>query len=444
MFPVTRPFRQILATALLVVLTVLPTGYVATMAWRINCPGHVRDVEVELGRQLGFQVTLADVCYPRPGEAVYRGIVLRQEEPRGKTFAELVRAEEVRLQRAERDLTLLVENPQFHVESPVQSLTLLGQLMQRSVALPFERISFLAPTCQLDLDGNELLYTLGEVAGEFLADAAAPTLKLAYHFPGAGAGTHCELTLTRDRRKEPLETSLVLKTVDGSPLPARVLNVFFDAADWLGADAKLEGALSLRQAGGQNWEADFQGTLFDVDLAKLVGRRFPRHRLTGRAQVVLQQARWGERSSASSGWIHVKGDLTAGPGTIGVELIEALTREMKFRPSSRLVALDSRRTEVDFRALGLSFELHSSGEVEIQGRLGAEFPPDAVLAGATTALLAAPRGIASVHGLFKTLFPVSPSDPGVLIPLTSESQVLLSLPVPPGSDLKRRRGVEGN
>ena len=33
------------------------------------------------------------------------------------------------------------------------------------------------------------------------------------------------------------------------PLPARVLNVFFDADDWLGTEAKVEGTLSLRQDG---------------------------------------------------------------------------------------------------------------------------------------------------------------------------------------------------
>ena len=48
--------------------------------------------------------------------------------------------------------------------------------------------------------------------------------------------------------------------------------MFFDAEDWLGTQAKLEGTLTLRQAGSKDWEADFQGDLLDVDLGKLVGR----------------------------------------------------------------------------------------------------------------------------------------------------------------------------
>ena len=91
MFPLTRPFRHGLATAAIFVFTVLPTAFVALYAWRVNRPGHIRDVEIELGRQLGLQVTLEAVRYPRPGELVYQGIVLRQEEPRGKRLIEIAR-----------------------------------------------------------------------------------------------------------------------------------------------------------------------------------------------------------------------------------------------------------------------------------------------------------------------------------------------------------------
>ena len=92
MFPLTRPFRQGLATVALFAFTILPTAFVAAYAWRVNRPGHIRDVEIELGRQLGLQVTLEAVRYPRPGELVYQGIVLRQEEPRGKGLIEIARA----------------------------------------------------------------------------------------------------------------------------------------------------------------------------------------------------------------------------------------------------------------------------------------------------------------------------------------------------------------
>jgi hypothetical protein len=134
----------------------------------------------------------------------------------------------------------------------------------------------------------------------------------------------------------------------------------------------------------------------------------------------------------------------AGQGAIGADLLEALAREMKFRPSPRRVHVESRKPEVDFRSLGLAFDMQSNGEIQITGALGAEFPPDAVLAGATNALLSAPQGTANVHGLIKTLFPVSVNNSGVMIPLTAESQVLLSLPLPAGAQLPGRRTLDGN
>src|SRR3954451_17444193 len=53
-----RPHRQALATMALFVATVLPTGYVGLTAWRIGRPGHLREVEAEIGRRLGLHATL--------------------------------------------------------------------------------------------------------------------------------------------------------------------------------------------------------------------------------------------------------------------------------------------------------------------------------------------------------------------------------------------------
>ena len=61
----------------------------------------------------------------------------------------------------------------------------------------------------------------------------------------------------------------------------------------------------------------------------------------------------------------------------------------------------------------------------------------------TSPLASAPQGTASVHGLIKTLFPVADANPGVLVPLTPESSVLLSLPVPPDAASSARRGRRG-
>ncbi len=351
----------------------------------------------------------------------------------------------VRLSRSDHDLTVLLENPQLHASSPAQGMAFLDRIIQRSISIPFERIGLSAPACRLDLGKDDLQFTFMDVAGEFISDPAAPTLKLAYRVPGSGKGSRCELVLTRDRRTEPFETSLAFRTVEGSPLPARMLSVLFDADDWFGAEAKISGSLELRQANSSDWKARFEGEILDVDLARLVNQRFPRHRLTGKARITFEKAVWGQRPSGQGpGWIDVKGQLVAGAGSIGLNLFESLAREMKFRPGARKPYVDPRKPEVEFRSLGLSFAMQATGEIQITGALGAEFPPDAILASSSSTLLSAPQGAASVHSLIKTLFPTAANNPGVLIPLTSESQVLLSLPRPAGSDSTTRPTLDAN
>jgi hypothetical protein len=444
MFPLIRPVRQGLATAALFGFTILPTAFVALHAWRVNRPGHIRDVEIELGRQLGLQVTLEGVRYPRPGEQVYQGIVLRQEEARGKGLFEIARAGLVRMVRGEHELTLHAENLKLSGESPKQALGQVESLLQRSRVLPFERISLAARACTIDLGQEQLRYAIGDLAGEFVADPSNPVLRVAYRLVEPGSAARCELMLNRDRGVNPVRMELVLKTLEGLPLPARVLDVFFETGDWLGPRAKVAGTLSLNQASGRDWEAEFQGSLFDVDLANLVGKRFPRHHLAGIARVVLQTAKWGERPGQGPGWREAKGEVAASQGSIGVDLLQALAREMKFRLGSRVSRLESRKTETEFRSLGLAFDMQPSGEIHLTGALGSEFSPDTVLVSATSPLVFAPRGTASVHGLIKTLFPVADSQSGVMVPLTSESRLLLCLPLAPEIAGKSGRTLGGN
>src|SRR5205823_11607061 len=201
--------------------------------------GHLREVESELGQPLGLQVTLEGVSYPRPGEVVYRGIVLRQEEPRRKGLTEVARARELRLRRANREVTLETDGLRLRGESPKLAMAQVGAMLQHAFGSPYERISLSAPTCDLDLGAAGLRYSLREVAGTFQADPKAPTVTVSYRVASKGSSTRCELTLVRDRKTEPVRTTLAMKTMEGLPLPARVLDVFFDTAEWLGPGAKV-------------------------------------------------------------------------------------------------------------------------------------------------------------------------------------------------------------
>ena len=440
MFPLSRPARQGLATAALAALTILPTAFTAAHAWRINRPGHVRDVEITLGRRLGLQVTLDAVSYPRPGEILFRGLVLRQEEPRGKGLAEIARATSLRLVESGRELVAHAEDLALRGETPEAAMDQVGGFLQRSGEVPYDRVALTAPTCRVEL-GPGLGFDLQDVAATLASEPTGPTARVAYRVVEPGSKTRCELTLSRDRRQDPVQTTLALRTLEGLPLPARSLGVFFDAPGWLGESARVDGRLTLRRAGQGPWEAEFAGDLHEVDLAALVGRRFPSHRLAGTARVSIEEARWGDRAGQGPGWIEAKGRLTSGPGSVGPELLAALEREMTFRKPSRPVRIDPRRPEVDFAALGLAFDMRPDGEIRLAGALGVEHPPDAVLAVGANALIHAPEGAASVHGLIKTLVPVAAARPGTLVPLTTESRVLLCLPIAPDARPGRTMGA---
>jgi hypothetical protein len=429
-----RPHRQALATLALLGFTVAPTLYVVGVAWRINRPSHVREVEQELGRQLGLEVTLEGVRHLRPGEDVLRGMVLRQAEPRGQAATEVARASVVRIHRAQWHMTLEIDNLSIHGESPKQAMAQVNALLQRAGHAALSQVSFAAQQTEVVLGGGgserseRMLYRFNDVAGTFQADAIAPTVTISYRVPADSSSTRCELSLTRDRRGEAARTLLTFKTMEGLPLPAVVLEPFFDSAGWLGRSAKVEGTLTLSQTDASDWAAEFSGTLLDVDLAALVCRRFPEHRLTGLARVQVSRARWDERpGSQGPGWVEAEGELASGPGMISMELMRALKREMKFRVPP---AVEHRQADLAFVGLGLTFAMSPSGELQVGGALGTEFPPGAVMVDADhfAPLASAPEGVANVRGLIRTLFPTAHADPSVMIPDTAESRILRYLP----------------
>jgi hypothetical protein len=442
MLPLTRPQRQAIVSLTLVVLTIVPTAYVALTAWRISRPGHVRDVEVEISRSIGLQVTLEAVRYPKPGEVVYKGVVLRQDEPGRGGLTEVARAKSLRLRKNGSVLALEAEGLTIRADGPKGAMAEVGTLLSGVGNGAYKQVSLAASTCVIDLGGgsaNGLTFELRDLAAAFQDDANSPSLFASYRLLDRGASTRCELALTRDRRGEFVETIVCLKTMEGLPLPARVLDVFFDSAEWLGSNARVQGALTLRQAGSADWQAEFAGDLVDVDLKTLFERRFPRHRMTGLAHLGIKGARWANRPGQGFGWSSAEGELTVGSGTIGIELLQALASEMKFRQaSSRPIA--ARSPDVPFGALGFTFNLTPDGEIALGGGFRNQFAPDDILVAEDRPFFKAPSGAANVRGLLKTLFPTGAE---ALAPVTADSQLVSRyLPLPPG--VAARTATRGN
>lgn len=428
-----RPRRQALTTFVLFAATIAPTVFVIWTAWRVNRPAHAREVEIELGRILGVLVSLDSVRYPRPGETAFGGLVLRQAEPGDATFREVARAERLSARRGDRQWQFQAVGLKLRGDGPREALARFSSFLQRrGLDAPGSRVTLAARTCLIETgEGDASRYELRDLAASFDAERNLPTLTASFRLGDRGSeGSRCELTLTRDPALRPARTTLSIDAKDGVPIPARALNPFFDAGDWLGPDARVWGSLILsRSDGAEGWDAVFRGDLIDVDLSALVERHYPQQRLSGRARIKFASARWGLLPGRRGfGWVNVAGELHAGPGSIGRELVRGLTERLRFQvdPST-----DKHQGDVPFLKLGFSFELASDGRLDFKGALGPENPEGAVVLDADRAepIVYAPRGSAGAIGLINTLVP--PVERAVLVPGTRESQRLQQyLPLP--------------
>ena len=435
MLSLSRPHRQLLFTIGIVAATVVPTALVAVAAWTINRPGHLRDVEADLGRRLGLKVGLEGVRYPRPGMVVYQGAVLWQTEARRDD--QLVRVAQVdRLEAREdgRSLVLRAEGLSLAAESPRRAMEQVGELLSRAGGESWDLIALSADTCDVDL-GIGIAYELRDLAGSYREEGGGPRIESSYRIvTPEKAPNRCELVLERDRSGDEPRTLLSLRTVDGLPLPARVLEPFFSTEDWLGPDARVRGDLQLSRVGAGDWSATFSGELIDVALEALVGRRVPIHTLSGPARLVVDRAEWGpDPSGPGSEWRSVSGELTAGPGAISPGLLLALQDEMHFRLADadryavRLASADE--PTLPFQGLGFRFEIRPDGVIQLDGALGDAYEPGAVLIESERfeTILRAPITPADLLGFRRTLGPTDPGD-AILVPADPNQKFLDYLP----------------
>ncbi|MDX2035463.1 MAG: hypothetical protein SFX72_02335 [Isosphaeraceae bacterium] len=429
MSPLTRPQRQAIATLALLLCTVAPTIFVIFTAIKINRPGHVRDVEIELRRSLGLQVTLQAVRYPAPGRVVYEGVVLRQEEPKKSGLTEVARADRVMVRADGSTLGFETVGLALHGSSAKAAISQLETLLERSGQGRFHQVSLTAPSCAITLgDDENARFEIKELAARFRDDRTAPSLSASYRVASAEGSSRCELELSRDRGVEPAATSVVMRTMEGAPLPARMLDLFFDSNEWLGASAKLLGELALRRQGAGEWKADFRGELIGVDLANLFIHRFPLQRVAGLAHLRVERALWEDRPGQGFGWAEIDGSLTTGPGSASLDFLRSITQEMNFRVTRRI---EPGKNDVSFNTLALRFRLGRDGQIEIGGALSEEFAPDDVLVINDRPVMKSPQGVANVRGLIKVLHPGGAE---TLVPISAESQMLSRfLPLPKGA-----------
>lgn len=427
MLTLSRPVRRIAATLMVLAGCVAPTVYVVATAWRVNQSDHVRKVEEDLGRRLGMRVRLDSVLYPRPGGVAYRGLVLSGADVGGES-AELVRAGVIRLRPSNSGLAIESDGLRLRgTRGPNHILSVLAAAVQRLGDEPgWATISMLAPTCEVELGSDELGYSLTDLAWTYrVADDNAARLTASYRVAGDdGSDPRCELTLARELVRDAPQTTLILRSTDSLPLPAQVLDPFFDTRSWLGTQATMDGELTLRQLNSGSWEARFQGNLNDVDLTALARRVAPGHALNGRARVAVTSARWEDQPGRGPGWVEAVGTLTSTtPGRVSTSLLAALQSQLGFRVAG---PPDPSSIHHDFQALGLAFAIDPLGEIRVGGALGNAYLPDTVLVDARgfAPFVFAPPEPATVPGLIRTLASGDAGQPELMVPAGLESLMI--------------------
>jgi hypothetical protein len=435
MFASPRLWRQGAATAALIGLSIVPTVLVAGYAWRVRRPGHAREAEVALSRRLSHPVALESVRYPRPGEEDFRGLVLRREDGRGASsrLATLASIDRLRARADGTRLVLRADGLRLVAEHPGALVGSLDALLVRLLD-GRERVELIAPQARIETgrDDAPVTMTWRELAAVLGREAETMSLALSFHIGDGTEASRCELALTRTAEAGVPVVRLRVQTTDG-PVPARVLDPLLDATAWFGDAAEIQGVLTFERRGAGDWDAEFRGAIRAIDLAALARGRFEGLQLTGRAALEIDAARWsGLPHGQGRGWREARGRFRAEHGAIGRDLLAGLAREMRFRT---LEPGEFAPDAIIYDAIGLAFALNERGEIACRGALGEGFAPEAVAVrgGGTIALLGAPDGVASVHGLWKVLY--RPSD-DVLVPVTAESQLLRHLPLPSASEAR--------
>lgn len=441
MIIINRLHRQVAATVFVVVGLVIPTITTAWWAWTVNRPGHLRDVEVQLSRQLGLQVGIEGVKYPRPGEMVLLNPVFRQEEPRGRVFREVARARVVSIKPQGDTCVIDAVGLQIVSDSAESAMSQLAQLLQKSSAKigNMQRLSFSVDHCDVIVEqgaaGKPVKTAWHTIAGLVDARQDQAIFQTSGWFNNADQRTRCEFKLTRKRQGEQASSLIEIATMEGPPLPATILEPLMNTTGWMGESASVQGQLTLQQVEQKPWDATFTGSFSQIDLSRLVTGRFGPYRLSGEGRVQIKKARWCDRPNQGSGWAEIDGDLTSGPGRISHGLLLSMGQQMKFRIIPEWIRASTPGETVEFGSIGLQFSLTEDGLIRFAGACGPDFGRDVVAISTTAAhpkpVVAAPAGIVTVRGLIKTLFPVDLAQAELLVPTTRESQALQRyLPMP--------------
>lgn len=393
----------------------LPTT--GLLAWSIGLKtdAHRQQCRQALSERLGVDVRFEKVTYPQPGLTRFEPFELADAE----TGEWVLRCRSLDVLASGRKIAI---DPHA-VELAAKHADKLRRLVTRRLAheIPGDASLALIST-QVTLVSDDATQTYDDVAGRIeLADDVA-TATLRFRLPESDDGEAPLFAISRRRGESATRTTVKLATL-GTQLPAAMLSPWLDVTELLGDDATFQGTITVDEEDG-HFACQAAGVFAEIDLERLVARRFPHH-LTGRATIEVKRARL-----EAGRVVEAVGLMRSPSGTIGGSLLAAAVDMLGCQPgpapAGKLPFALGRNDE--YQNLALVFQMDEQGLT--LGSPSSAHPPGALLLGKRgSVLLTSPLdGPVPLVQIVRALAPESE----LLVPATKETSRLVSwLPLPP-------------
>lgn len=403
--------RRICQTSF-VLFCLLPTAAIFGWSASRKSPQHLRDCERRLTEQLGLKAKLESITYPQPGAVLLQGVELRDIETEQPVFY----AQALEVQWVEGRLKALVSQPVIEAKRLYQLWDLLGRRLRRELTAG-EPLDLLPCNLTIRSERGEQTYELA--GGGIASEEAGESAEVRFRLPGLNSPEPASVRMVRNRQRQPPSTRFALST-GGASLPCSLFSPLCDVEGAFGAAATFSGSVWADET-TQGWEAELAGRFEQIDLARLVFARF-NHDLQGEATLELTDLRIRE-----SQLVEAHGELAAGPGEIGVSLVQAAVAELGCRTDLNVRSLAA-RDHGPYERLAFSFGIGAEG-LRLTGKC-AGYPPGVMLAGGaySSLLVKSPEASLPVVALLRVLSPASQEQ----APATAATRSLIPwLPMPP-------------
>jgi len=331
-----------------VVLAILPTFGLAGWTAMRHLPSYTAAFEQTIAEHTGLTVSLKTVEHPRPGET--RLVQLELRDPESGLL--IARAERALIRSADDgQLYIHLDGAKLEAGGLAEAWHALDLRLRRQVGeLPHGHAHLTADHFTTHAGENPVV--LHDVKVDVDCRAVGTEMRMTFRTTEAAGAGEVLLRVVRDRRTIPPTSGFELHSED-APLPCALAEPLWKAAPWFGPQAQFIGQVEAADSADGSWKSKIVGRFLEVDLKSAIEMHFP-PRLRGTAEIVLEEA-WldGDRLTSA------KGTITAGPGSIGRDLVERSSRALHLlQNENRLAAM----TELSrFESLACAFEVDARG-----------------------------------------------------------------------------------